>query len=118
MLRMIRGDGHRDLMRAESSLIRDSVHQFGSRPTLRGLKNNHGPAWLLDLTVYTSLMLDAPDILDGIVEGRRHSLMHKVRLVSHNEKRFPSASAQELQQFFLRDAREDGRIGNLIAVQM
>ena len=41
-------------------------------------------------------------------------LMHRVRIIALDEERRPSATAQELAQFLTLDAREHGRIADLV----
>ncbi len=44
--------------------------------------------------------------------------MHQRRLVTFDEDGRPTVAAQQLLQFVVGDAGEDGRIGNLVAVEM
>ena len=64
------------------------------------------------------LLLDCFDLLDRHIERRGHRLMHQVRLVTLDEIGRPAVAAQQLFQFFAGDAGEDGRIGDLVAIEM
>jgi hypothetical protein len=44
--------------------------------------------------------------------------MHRHGLDSLDEVRRPAVAAQQLLQLFARDAGKEGRIGNLVAVEM
>ena len=54
---------------------------------------------------------------DG-VEGPRHLDMHLRWIVALDEMRIPPVAAQQLRQLAARDARQHGRIGDLVAVQV
>ena len=56
--------------------------------------------------------------LDGVFDGRRHQAVHLFGLVALDEQRIPAATAEELFQFLVLDAREDCRIADLEAVEV
>ena len=49
---------------------------------------------------------------------RGHQLVHRLRLVALDEVRRPAAAAQELLQLLVLDARQDGRVADLVAVEV
>ena len=53
-----------------------------------------------------------------LIEGCGHGLMHLLRLFSLDEVRRPAVAAEQLVQFLVGDAGEDGRVGDLVAVQV
>ena len=52
------------------------------------------------------------------IQRRGHRLVHQRRLMALDVVRRPAIAAQELIQFFRFDARENGRVGDLVAVEM
>ena len=64
------------------------------------------------------LPLDGPDLLHRFVERGGHGLMHQFGLVTFDEIRRPAVATEQLVQFFMGDAGEDGRIGDLVAVEV
>jgi hypothetical protein len=68
--------------------------------------------------VVPRVLLDLPDVLDGLLQRGGHQLMHLFRLVAFDEIGRPAAAAQELLQFLVLDAGEDGRVADLVAVEV
>ena len=64
------------------------------------------------------VLLDLLDLLHRRVERRGHRLMHQRGLVTLDEVGRPPVAAEQLLQFLAGDAGEDGRVGNLVAVEM
>ena len=64
------------------------------------------------------VLLDLFDLLHRRVERRGHGLMHQLGLVTLDEVGRPPVTAEQLLQFLAGDACEDGRVGNLVAVEM
>ena len=65
-----------------------------------------------------ALLLDLPDVLDGLVQRGGHELMHFFRLVAFHKVGRPAAAAQKLLQLLMLDAGQDGRVADLVAVEM
>ncbi len=65
-----------------------------------------------------SVLLDLFDPLHHGIEGYGHGLVHQRRFMSLHVVRRPAIAAEELVQFLRLDTREDGRVGNLVAVKM
>ena len=68
--------------------------------------------------MHASVALDGFQLHDSVIERGRHRLVHDVRFGARNKNRGPAIPAQQLLQFFSRNAREHRRIGDLEAVQM
>ena len=64
------------------------------------------------------VLLDFFDLLHRRVERRGHGLMHQLGLVTLDEVGRPPVAAEQLFQFLAGDAGQDGRVGNLVAVEM
>ena len=64
------------------------------------------------------LGLDAPNILDHLVQGAGHQLVHRPWVIALDEIRGPPAAADELLQFLMLDAGQHGGITDLVAVEV
>jgi hypothetical protein len=63
-------------------------------------------------------LLDCFDLLHNRVECKSHELVHLGRVVTFDEIRRVTVTAKERFQFVMRNARQHGRTGNLVAVQV
>ena len=115
---MARRIGDRHLVRAECPLHRQAVDHLRSRPSLRRIEDDHRPARSNEVSVRAGALLDAPDLLDDGVERRGHRLVHQRGIVSLDEVGRPAVAAQQLFQLLTGDPRENGRVGDLVAVEM
>ncbi|MEJ1972478.1 MAG: hypothetical protein WDM96_08505 [Lacunisphaera sp.] len=62
--------------------------------------------------------LDAADLRGDGVERGGHRLVHLCGLVALDEVRLVAAAFEELLEFVVRDAREEARVGDLVAVEV
>jgi hypothetical protein len=70
------------------------------------------------VTNVAGFVVNTLDLLNHYVERCGHSLVHQCRLMSLNVIGRPAVAAQELIQFLRFDAREDRRVGDLVAVEV
>ena len=118
MIGMVGIDQQRHLVRSEGALDLQAVDDFRSGPALGRLEDDHRPARPGGVVVAPRILLDLPDVLDGLVHGGGHEFMHLFRLIAFHKVRRPAAAAQELLQFLMLDAGQDGRIADLVAVEV
>ena len=64
------------------------------------------------------VILNFFDLFHRRVERRSHGLMHPLGLMALDKVGRPPVSAEQLFQFLAGDAGQDGRVGNLVAVEM
>ncbi len=110
--------GDRHLMRAEGAFDLQAIDHLRPGPALGRLENDHRPARAHEVAVGTGVVLDMPDFFHRLVECRSHGLVHQRGILALDEVRRPAAAAEKLFQFLRFDARENGRVGNLVAVEM
>ena len=115
---MIRVHEDRHLVGTESAFYRKAVDDFRPCPALGRPKDDHGPAGPGVVLLAPGVFLDSPDLPDGLLQGSRHELMHGFRIVPFHEVGRPSATRQELFQFLVFDARQQGGIADLVTVQV
>ena len=110
--------GDRHLVRAEGPLDPEAVHHLWPGPALGRAEDNHRPTRALLASLDAGLVLDAPDLADHRVECRRHRRVHRSRFVALDEVGGPSVAPEKLFELLPRDPGEEGRIGDLVAVEM
>ncbi len=113
--------GERHLVRAERALGGQPVDQLRSRPALRRAQDDHRPARTrggVGRISFSRATLDRGDLVADVVERRRHQLVHRRRLGALDEARLVAVAAQQRAQLLLRDPREHGRRGDLVAVEV
>jgi len=64
------------------------------------------------------LLLYGANLEDATLECLSHLRMHDVGVVAFDEIGLPTVADEEAFEFFVRDAREDGGVGDLVAVEM
>ena len=118
MLRLGGKAGERHLVRAEGALDRHAVHLPRPGPALGRTQHDHRPARPLAKAVLAGVGLDGVDLVERLVERRRHQPVHLRGLVAGNEVRLVPIAPQQLRQLLVRDAREHRGTGDLVAVQV
>src|SRR5262249_60814380 len=87
-------------------------------PALGCAKNDHRPAWARLDTVFPRIRLNAMNFVDDRVQRGGHELMHLLRLIPLDEVRRVAIAAEQLIQLLMAETGENGRIGDLVAVQV
>ncbi len=105
-------------MRPERPLGRQAVDGLGTGPALRGAQHDHRPARPLGAAARASSLLDRGDLVQRAVELRRQRLVHRLGVVALDEARRVPVALEQRAQLVVGDARQDGRVGDLVAVQV
>ena len=109
---------HRHLMRAPVAFLALAVDLLRAGPALRGAHDDHRPDGPLREAVGAGNVLDAPNVVNDLFQRRRHQLVHGLRVVALDEMRRVAVAAHQGFELFMRDARENRRIGDLVAVEV
>ena len=112
VLGLIHHDRH--LMRAEAALDLLAVHHLGAGPALGGAQHDHRPDRTGGVAGLACVLLNGEDFLDDLVERLGHLAVHGHRIVALDEIRLPAAALKILLQLLVRNAGEDGRVGDLV----
>ena len=88
------------------------VHPLGERSTIMGQRGR------VASPVDAGVLLDRANFQDALLQRRSHFLMHRGRIIALDEIRFVAVSDQQRLQFFMRNAREDRGIRDLVAVEV
>ena len=110
--------GQRNLMGSEGALDALSVDLLGSSPALGALEHDHRPRRARAAALDARGLVNLPDAPEHRVERIGHEPVHGPRLLAGDKLRCPPAALQQLSQLAAGDARQDGGIGDLVAVQM
>ena len=119
--------GQRHLVGAEGALDRQAVDHLGAGPALGRAQDDHRPAHggrrlVLEGPAARSFAagpaLDLVDLAHDLVEHGRELAMHGHRLVAADEVDAVAVALEQHRELVLRDAREQRRIGDLVAVQV
>ena len=111
----------RHLVRAPRPFDLQAVDLAGAGPALRRAQDQHRPARPLLVPVCSCTLLDLLDVVEGVVEHAGEPLVHvRVWLVEArvDDQRSPAVALEEGDELVLRNAREHGRVRDLVAVQV
>ncbi len=108
----------RHLMGSPRALDLCAVDDARAGPALRGTKDDHGPRRAGRVAVRSRLPLNPGDLGDDGVHDGGEALMDPLGIVPGNVERLVAVAAHQLVELGLRDAREHGRLSDLVAVQV
>ena len=108
----------RHLVRAPGAFDRFTVHGFRTRPSFGRTQHQHGPARPGQYAVNARSVLDTVNRLDRDPQSLRHGLMHGLRICALHKIRLITVTDQQAGQFFVTDARQNSRVGDLVAIEM
>src|ERR1700733_5596942 len=94
---------------------------LGAGPAFGRAQNDHGPLGPFDYLPgrrAAGLFLDGADIQHAAFEDFGHFGVHDVGVIAFHNVGRPSKPPEEHVQFVRRNARKDGGVGNLVAVQV
>ena len=88
------------------------VQPFGVRRTIIGQRGRSL------LPPVARVVLDPPDLVDDLVERGGHRLVHRLGLVALDEPRAVAVAGHQRVELVVRDPGQDGRVGDLVAVEV
>ena len=118
MLGMLGIHQERHLVRPERAFDLQAINFFRSGPTFGRLEDDHRPARTRGVLLVPRILLDLPNVLDGLFQGGGHEFVHLFRLITFHKIRRPAAATKKLLQFLRLDAGQDSRVANLVAIEM
>src|SRR5262249_9462606 len=110
--------GHRNLVRAPIALEPMATDLDRSSPALGGAQHDHRPARSTRKLTCPCLFLELSYVADRLLHGGSHCLVHAVRIRAFNEIRCPAITTKQIFEFFVADSGEQGRIVDLIPVEV
>ena len=118
MRRVVAYAGDRDLVGTPGTLDREPVDHLRARPALGRAQDDHRPADMHERPAAARGVLDLGDLVDGDVERVGQVAVHLGGLVAGDHERAPAVAGKQRGQLVVGDAREDRRVGDLVAVQV
>ena len=109
---------HRHLVRAPRALDRLAVDLLRARPALRRAQDDHRPARPFGRLARARRLLDPGDVVERVVERGGELAVHVRGVVAGDEQRPVAVALEERDELVLGDAREHGRVRDLVAVQV
>ena len=113
--------GNRHLMGAPGSFHRQAVDEFRAGPAFERAEHDHRPAGTRDDTGRTTGARNALNLADfrqDRIQRAGKGLVHHGGIGALHEMGLIAIAAQEVGQLLAADARQDGGIGDLEAVEM
>ena len=108
----------RHLMRAEAALDLLAVHVLRAGPALRGAQHDHRVDRTGRVAGLAGVLADGEDFLGYGVERVRQCAVYLHRLIALDEIRLPAAALEHFAQLLFGNTRQQGRVGDLVAVQV
>ena len=108
----------RHLMRAVRPLGLQPIHRLGAGPALGRHQHDGRPGRALAYALFAGPLLESLDLVQRVVQGGGHELMHLGRVVALHEVGCVAAAAQEVGQLLPAHAGEHRGVGDLVAVEV
>ena len=108
----------RHLVRAPIAFGFQAVNLFRAGPAFRADQHDHRPARPFRCALQPRAGLNRMDFVQRLIERGRHSQMHLFGLVAFDKNGGVAVADQQAFQLGARNARQHGRVGDLVAVQM
>jgi hypothetical protein len=108
----------RDLMGAPKALHLFAIDFLRARPALWAPQHDHRPARAAAYLAAAGKDLNGADAVEHFIERARHLFVHLFGIAALDEEGIVTITRQKLPYFFIRHAAHNGRIGNLVAVEM
>ena len=118
MVRVFVHLAHGYLVRAPVAFGALAVDLLRAGPPFGRAEHDHGPARALGEPAPARVSLKALDLGDDRVQRGGHELVHRLRLVALDEVGRVSVAAEELIQLLVADPGQNGRVGDLVAVEI
>jgi hypothetical protein len=108
--------GH--LVRPPGAFDLQSVDNRGAGPALGGAQHDHRPDRTPDLGTGAGTGLDRGDVVERVVHRRGQRAVHEHRVVAGHEDRAVPVALQQRDELGLGYPGENGRVGDLVAVEV
>src|SRR6478609_1129365 len=107
-----------NLMRTPGTFCLVSLYGFWTGPALRRPQHDHRPARALRLARGTRFALDRTNAPDSLIQCGSHLLVHFGRIGTFDEDRCIAVADEQGFQLLVADPRKDGRVRDLVAIQV
>jgi len=115
----VRGEiGHGHLVRAPGAFDGLAIDNLGAGPALERAQDDYGPTRNAGRTAGAGLGLNVLNLLEDRVERGGHELVRGLGLVAFDEIGLVAVAGEELREFGIGHAAEDGGISDFVAIKM
>ena len=118
MLVVLASACERHLVGPPGPLDLDPVDHGRPRPSLGGHEQDHRPRTPLEVAVLPGRPLDLEDPVVRLVERGGELAVHVAGVVALDGPHLVAVAAEQVEQLVARDPRRDGRVGDLVAVEV
>ena len=118
MIGMLGIHQERHLVRPERAFDLQAIDDFRSCPALGDLRTIIGQRGRVVSLLFRALFWICRMSSMAFSKVVGHELMHLFRLIAFHKVRRPAAASEELLQFLMLDAGQDGRVADLVAIEM
>ena len=120
MRRVFGEAGERNLVGAPEPFGLQPVDLLRTGPAFRASQHDHRPfrPALCSLCPAARRLLDRTYAVQRIIQHDSHPLMHRCRIIALDEQRLVAIADEQRAQLFLRDAGQNGGIGDLVTVEV
>src|SRR5262245_21292536 len=108
----------RHLVRAPEAFDLVPIYFLRSGPALGAAQNDHGPPRTGSLVARSRFLLVALYLEHTVLHRGCQLLMHCLRVATLDEVRCPAVAHEQTFQLVMRNPGEDGRVVDLVAVEM
>ncbi len=118
VLRLVAHLFHRDLVRAPVALDLLAVNLLRTGPALGSPQHDHRPERALFGAALPRLALNGVDAVDDAIHRGGHLLVNVLGVISLDDPRLVAVADHQVMQFIVRNPRQNGRVGDLVAVEV
>ncbi len=108
----------RHLVRAPGALGGLAVHRGRAGPPLGRAQHDHRPEGARPRSTAARGRLEAGDVVERLVQRRRHGPVHQPGIGALDEEGAMAVAAHQALELLAGDPREEGRPGDLVAVEV
>ena len=101
-----------------SSFDLNAIHRMRPCPTFGCPEDDQGPLWSSSVPGFPRLFLNITDTVKHNIESLCHNLVQNFGIIAFDKIRFVTVAGKQVSQFLVAHPRQNGRVGDLVAVEV